>query len=680
MDEWVMERYELAKERIAQIPQETIVEEPYRGFFVKEAAFLQQIITVMDNGTQGKNFVELKVQNHELYQDILPQNYENSYGNPAYAQKMLGEYGRVFTFLYTELHGGIAYAFEKKAWDLTVILELFLEIYSAFAQEEIPTEKQVKEILVSYVNDYCQDMVEERIREAIDPENNFIVKLIMESDLNDLSYLYQSGEYVSENELKTAEFMNSLSQKEIDDMARTYTEGYRIGFITGRKDITRKKTVNIRYHLGFERMVKAAICQFEEMGLKTVIYRHALHAVNRRNQFRSGFTGGIANPQFDYDHRQDCALFMDSDFVKRKLRAMQTSYDEYAELAAVHGGPAVIETFGEIPFSPVSKPESWTFTEAQQKQQLELDNESSQITNRYIKGDERSFTIIAYPVPEIGENFPEIFHEIVKINTLDYKKYQKIQQTIIDTLDTCEWVEIKGKGENETDLLIHLHTLTDPKTQTNFENCVADVNIPLGEVFTSPVLAGTGGMLHVSKVYLNGLQFRDLKLVFDCGQVIDYSCSNFETEEENRKYIEDNILFHHPKIAMGEFAIGTNTTAYVAAHKYDIADKLPILIAEKMGPHFAVGDTCYSWCEDIKVYNPNGKEIIARDNSVSIRRKEDVSKAYFHCHTDITIPYEELGSITVVTKDKKEIVLLENGKFVLPGTEILNEPLKNSNK
>ena len=61
---------------------------------------------------------------------------------------------------------------------------------------EIPTEKQVKEILVSYVNDYCQDMVEERIREAIDPENNFIVKLIMESDLNDLSYLYQSGEYV----------------------------------------------------------------------------------------------------------------------------------------------------------------------------------------------------------------------------------------------------------------------------------------------------------------------------------------------------------------------------------------------------------------------------------------------------------------------------------------------------
>ena len=93
-----------------------------------------------------------------------------------------------------------------------------------------------------------------------------------------------------------------------------------------------------------------------------------------------------------------------------------------------------------------------------------------------------------------------------------------------------------------------------------------------------------------------------------------------------------------------------------------------------------MGDTCYSWSEDIKVYNPNGKEIIARDNSISIRRKEDVSKAYFHCHTDITLPYEELGKIAVVKEDGEEILLLENGRFVLPGTEILNEPLKSISK
>ena len=127
---------------------------------------------------------------------------------------------------------------------------------------------------------------------------------------------------------------------------------------------------------------------------------------------------------------------------------------------------------------------------------------------------------------------------------------------------------------------------------------------------------------------------------------------------------------------MGEFAIGTNTTAYVAAKKYNIADKLPILIAEKMGPHFAVGDTCYSWEEDVKTFNPDGKEIVAKENEISALRNEDLSKAYFGCHTDITIPYEELGSIRVIDEDGEGTSIIENGRFVLPGTEELNRPFE----
>ncbi len=676
LDELIMERFALAKERIMEIPEENAVPEPYCDFFRKEAQFLQKTFEVLDENFEEKTLEELQKQNHALYEDVLEENYETSYGNPAYAQKMLGEYGKDFSFLYAELHSAIAYAFERKMWDYTVGLELFLEVYSAFGQDELPQEKQVRDILVSYVNDYCQDMMEQRIREGVDPELDFATKIIMESDLSDLRYLYKYGEYVSENEIGAAGFLNSLSQEEIDAMAKTYTEGYRIGFIMGRKDITKKKTVNIRYNLGFERMVRAAILNFREIGLEPVIYRYASHVVNKKDHQRIGYTGGVANPQFDYDHKQDSALFLDADFIQRKLRAMQTSYEQYKELAAVHGGPACIDVFGEKPFSPVSKSESLSHSEAQQKLEVELNNESGQIVNRYIKGEERSFCIIAYPLPEIGGNYEEIFREIVKINTLDYVKYQKLQQTIIDTLDKSEWVTVKGRDGNETDLIIHLHELTEPEKQTNFENCVADVNIPVGEVFTSPVLAGTGGVLHVKKVYLRGLQFRDLKLTFDCGQIIDYTCSNFEDEAENRKYIEDNVLFHHPKLAMGEFAIGTNTTAYVAAKKHDIADKLPILIAEKMGPHFAVGDTCYSWAEDTPVYNPDGKEIIARDNEISILRKEDLSLAYYGCHTDITIPYDELGSICTLDEDGEETEIIRDGRFVLPGTEALNEPFE----
>ena len=298
-----------------------------------------------------------------------------------------------------------------------------------------------------------------------------------------------------------------------------------------------------------------------------------------------------------------------------------------------------------------------------------------QITNQYIRGEERSFTIIAYPIPEIGDKFEEIFARTVEVNTLDYKLYQRMQQKIIDVLDEGDFVHVTGKGANKTDLTVSLHTLENPQKQTNFENCVADVNIPVGEVFTSPVLKGTNGHLHVSQVYLNGMKYLDLELDFQDGMVVNYSCRNFAAEEENRTFLKENLLKHHDTLPLGEFAIGTNTTAYKMGVEYQIQDKLPILIAEKTGPHFAVGDTCYSWAEDTPVFNPDGKEIVARDNEVSLLRREEPQKAYFNCHTDITIPYDELDKITVIRRDGSSTDIIRDGRFVVEGTELLNKPL-----
>lgn len=50
--------------------------------------------------------------------------------------------------------------------------------------------------------------------------------------------------------------------------------------------------------------------------------------------------------------------------------------------------------------------------------------------------------------------------------------------------------------------------------------------------------------------------------------------------------------------------------------------------------------------------------------------------AYFGCHTDITIPYHELGDIIVNGRDGRKIPIIKEGRFVLPGTEALNEPLR----
>ena len=678
-------RYELAIERIENIKGENTVSEKYRDYFRTLADFallVDKLKEKIENGEYYKfSIEELECWNTHLYDDVLGEHYKTSYANPAFATEKFGiEYGRLLSFLYTELRGVIPYAFEKKTEYLDILFELFIEVYNQFEEENEPEYEHVRQTIYWYASDYCDVFLADRIKEQIDPEDNFAADLIMNSDFNDVRYLYYYGEYVSENEKRTAMHLNELPLETIQKMADVYTEGYRIGFVNTGKNLSKKATVNIRYTLGFERVIRIAIENFREMGLKPTIYRAGVSVLTKRQHLKIGYYGGIANKQYEYDHKDDQALILDRQFMERKLEVMRTTYEQYKDLARRHAGPACMETFGEEPFTPVSKSEAVKLNDKQKEISLEYDSKSSQIVNSYIPGDERSFTIVAYPVPEIGDQYEEIFDEIIKINTLDAKVYEKVQQTIIDALDQGTSVHILGNNGNHTDLRVQLYKLKDPKKETIFENCVADVNIPVGEVFTSPVLEGTNGVLHVSQVYLNELLYKDLEVTFSNGMVADYSCKNFEHELENKEYFLDNVLYRHPTLPLGEFAIGTNTTAYVAAKKYNIADKMPILIAEKMGPHFAVGDTCYSWAEDIKVYNPNGKEIVARDNSVSIQRKEDISAAYFHCHTDITIPYEELKSITVECADGKEIEIIRDGIFVLPGTEILNEPLKNSNK
>lgn len=667
-NEAAAERFDLVLERITEISKKAEVAETYADYFEKEAAFLLSVADIVKLEAEVKlslagdclSLEEMQKLNAEFCAEIAADHYEESYLNPTYAKKSLGEeFGQLLCMLGSHLRQCYLEAFCGNKMMVTIAFELFVEVYTCFAEEDGVEKKAVEQAIYWHFHDYGELFEEEIVRNLVNPENDFATRIVMDSDLSDLRFLYQYGQKVGADEIGIANFLNTLSEEQIQAMADTYTEGYRIGFVNTGKDLSKKTTVDVRYPIGFERMVRAAIRNFEKMGLKPVMGPYAT-AVNK---------------QYAYDHKEDAAVYFDKAYVERRIECRKAAFEACKELAAGYAGPAVIEVFGEVPFSPVTKEEAINFDEKQQQLSVYHMSQRGQITNQYIKGEERSFTIIAYPLPSIGEQFEAIFAETVKINTLDYTLYQNMQQKLIDVLDDAEKVHITGKGDNKTDLYVSIYPLKDKAKETAFENCVADVNIPVGEVFTSPVLAGTTGKLFVSQVYLNELKYLNLEVDFEDGMISNYNCTNFEKEEENKKYIFDNVLFRHETLPMGEFAIGTNTTAYRMARDFNIADKLPILIAEKTGPHFAVGDTCYSHEEDNVSYNPDGKSIIARENAVSALRKEDMSKAYFNCHTDITIPYDELDKITVIRKDGSEVDVISDGKFVVPGTEELNVPL-----
>ena len=680
--ELTKERYELATERIREIAQQenTEVSASFADYFRESAAFLVQMDKLFQAAKSGVLFAapieEKEKLNADLYRE-LAEGYEASYCNPSYAVAALGkEYGAFLCALRAELRSLIAFAFEQKIYDMTIRMELFLEIYGWFAMEEKPSYKELQESYSSFAFDYQEEFMEEGVIASFTTENSFAKDIVCAADLSTPDYLYDYGEYISENERKMVAYMAALPQETVQLIADTFTEGYRKGFETTGKDISIKKAVNIRYFIGFERVVKAAIENFKKIGLETIINRAQPSFLQGRNVQKVGFYGTQPCKQFECDHEFDKVLYFNSMFITRKLECYKAALEKYKEEAAVFGGPAVIEEFGEEPFSPAEKEEAFRLGSQERKLTVEYAGKAGALLNRYVKGEERSFTIIAFPVPAIGEQFEAIFDETIKLNTLSYELYQRIQQTIIDTLDTADYVRIKGCGVNETDLKVNLWKLQDATQETIFENCVADVNIPVGEVFTSPVLKGTDGVLHVSEVFLNGLKFENLKVTFKDGMVADYGCTNFENKEQGKRYIKDHVLHQHESLPLGEFAIGTNTVAYRMAKEFGIGKVMPILIAEKTGPHFAVGDTCYSHEEDMVTYNANGKAIVARENEVSAKRNEDMTKAYFNCHTDITIPYDEIGELTAVCKDGTEKPIIESGRFVLTGCEELNVPLE----
>ena len=689
-NEITAERRELVRERIAILLTENTIKEPYLAYFTTLAAFLQKVFAIAKEVEDGsycnKPEAELIRDNLELYQDILPGNYETSYANPSYAAKYFGETeGRYLAFLYAELRAAMVRVFEGRFFDLTVTAELFVEIYNLYEDayregepDEVAKESLLacmKEAVYYYAHDYSELYLELRALEAYDSSYDFAYNIIMNADLSNTKYLYYYGEYITENEKKMAAYLATFSDEEVQAMADTYTEGYIRGFVTMGADLSIKSTILLRYPIGFERMMRFAVKNFEKIGKKVTISRSPQDVITKFPGRRPGYTATQANPQFDYDHRYDCALFMDNRFKEHKLDCQKNTWEKVKEEMAAYAGPAVVETFGEPDFEPVAKPECCKLDAQQESLMNAYRNESGMLAMNYIKDEETSFTIIAYPLPSIGADFDAVFAETVKVNNLDNDEYKKIQQAIIDVLDSGDTAIIRGRGENQTDLTVNLIPLTSPDKQTRFENCTADVNIPVGEVFTSPKLSGTNGVLHVSSVYLNGLEYKNLTVSFKDGMIADYHCSNFDSEEENKRFVKENVLFNQATLPLGEFAIGTNTTAYRMGQKFKIQSKLPILIAEKTGPHFAVGDTCYSRSEDHAVFNPDGKEIIARDNECSILRKTEPEKAYFNCHTDITIPYDEVGLIAAVKADGTEIPIIRDGKFVLAGTEKLNEYL-----
>ncbi len=390
----IQERYNLTIERIKLILEEESVDDRYLDYFRTVSRFI-----LLVDQTWKRNNVSLEMlieENRALYQDVLGDNYDTSYANPEYAIRVFGkEIGEILCFLYAEIRSEIAYGYEGKMENLAICNELFIEIYNSFEGEETPNYKSLKEIIYWYASDYCDVFVAERLKEKMDFHNSFAIDIIMNSDLNDLRYLYKYGEYISEEEHNAVAMLRSLSEEEVSSIANMYIEGYQEGCEDIGIDLSEKKTIYIQYQIGTERIVKEVIKGFERIGLKATSCRNAVSVVTRECS-KNGFYSKKCT-QYEADHWNDQGLFINKKYVERKLDVVKNVFEQQKEMTAAFAGCVLIGVGAE---NVAAEPQKAAIhlNEKQENLQKLFDEKMEQLTNKYLL---KELNITVVDIPEI---------------------------------------------------------------------------------------------------------------------------------------------------------------------------------------------------------------------------------------------------------------------------------------
>lgn len=238
----------------------------------------------------------------------------------------------------------------------------------------------------------------------------------------------------------------------------------------------------------------------------------------------------------------------------------------------------------------------------------------------------KQWVLLNYPTPALAQKAKmslEAFEDfLLDVCLVDYSKMNKAMQNLKKLMEKTDKVHIVGPG---TDL--HFSIKGIPAIP-----CAGECNIPDGEVFTAPVRESVNGVIQYNAPSpYQGTVFNNVRLEFENGKIINATADN-DIEKLNEIFNTDEGARY-----VGEFAIGVNPLI-----KHPMGD---ILFDEKIDGsfHFTPGQAYEEEAD-------NGNRSAIHWDLVLIQRPEyGGGKIYFD-----------------------DILIRENGRFVLPELECLN--------
>ena len=238
----------------------------------------------------------------------------------------------------------------------------------------------------------------------------------------------------------------------------------------------------------------------------------------------------------------------------------------------------------------------------------------------------KQWVLLNYPTPSLAQKAKmslEQFEDfLLDVCLVDYSKMNEAMKNLKALMERTDKVHITGPGTDLTFSIKGLQAIP----------CAGDCNIPDGEVFTAPVRESVNGIIQYNTPSpYQGTVFNNVKLEFKDGKIINATADN-DVERLNEIFNTDEGARY-----VGEFAIGVNPLI-----KHPMGD---ILFDEKIDGslHFTPGQA-YEGEAD------NGNRSAIHWDLVLIQR-------------------EEYGGGSIYFDD---VLIRENGRFVLPELECLN--------
>ena len=335
----LMERFCLVRDRIMEIDDEASVPEPYRSWFAGQAGRLAMMSDIMERESGGEGVPSgmtaerYREENQAIYR-TFPLGREVS------------SLRRALLSLENEITRAIPCAYEGRLYELTLVLELFVQIYGLFQGEEPPRASWPEAALASHDFDYCPERTENRLRESLTAQEGRALRLARESTEGGRTFLYRYGVRVTEADEALADVIQGLSEPEAEEMARKYVQG----FISaspldgenaggGREE---GGTVALSYPIGAARIAGLSLPHFVKNGLTPLLpgclgrmrlpWQEDLGGYYHLEPQKNGVTKLVTLP----------SLYQTENYRRMYLRSLQTAYDALSPWPERFAGVAAI--------------------------------------------------------------------------------------------------------------------------------------------------------------------------------------------------------------------------------------------------------------------------------------------------------------------------------------------------